>query len=91
MRRQKKWTADEIALLKTDMTNAEIAQETGRTLESVKNKRGKVTGHYTSLLEIRDAYKKTPQVHAEYLDQTAKDGRIIVLAKRLGVRIKGVR
>lgn len=91
MRRQKKWTADEIALLKTDMSNADIAQETGRSIDSVRKKRFEVTGHYTTVLLKRDAYKKTTQVNAEYLDQVAKEGRIIVLAKRLGVRIKGVR
>ena len=89
--RQKKWTANEVALLWTEMTNWEIAQQTGRTPDSVKKKRFSVTGCYTRQSDKRDERKKTIQANTEYIDQLEKEHRIILLAKRLGVRIKGVR
>lgn len=68
-----RWTHEETEMLKT-MTNEEIAVKTGRSIGSVANKRYSVHGTYST---IPEDYK------------TMGEYRILVLAKRLGVKLLG--
>lgn len=88
----KKWTEEETILLWSDMTNEEISEKTGRTMDAVRTKRFNLTGHYTpsDARKGRKAVYVSP-VHSEYEDQRTKTNRIIVMASKMGVRIKGVR
>lgn len=87
----KKWTEEETILLWTDMTNEEISKKTGRSMDAVRTKRFNLTGHYTTPSETkRRKYIHVTPVTNALLDEQMKRNRIIVLAKKIGVRIKGV-
>ena len=79
------WTSAEKALLFTELSNKEIAIQTGRSESSVKTKRYKVTGHYVE--KERQAEPKTnpPPGMSDY----CKRARIIKMAEQIGVKLYG--
>ena len=88
----KKWTENETMLLWTELTNKEICEQTGRTMDAVRTKRFNVTGHYTTPSETkRRKYIHVTPVNNALIDKQTKVNRIIAMANKLGVRIKGVR
>lgn len=88
----KKWTESEKALLWTDMSNKEICEATGRTMDAVLTKRFNETGHYVPPKEARRReYIRTSAANSTWVDEITKVNRIIILAGKLGVRIKGVK
>lgn len=81
------WTEEEIELVYTNMTNAEIEQKTGRSKAAVRKMRYKKTGHYVERnrqREIKSMYSPKP-----YASAYSKKARIIALAQKLGVKLYG--
>ena len=74
------WTEAEKKYLWTDMTNSEISEEIGVPVDKVRRARRYYTGHYCELANARiDDHR------------ISNEARVINLAKRIGVRIEGVR
>ena len=74
------WTEAEKKYLWTDLTNSEIAEEIGIPVDKVRRARRYYTGHYCELANARiDDHR------------ISSEARIMDLAKRIGVRIEGVR
>lgn len=86
-----KWKEHELEMLSSGMTDEEVMKVTGRTLKAVQNKRYEVTGHYRH--DYEPSYKNIPKdvMLGACRSDEAKEARIIILAKRIGVKIKGVR
>ena len=80
---QKPWSNDEIRLLFTDMSTFEIADQLGRTADSVRTARYRYTRNHCAYTEDYTRISEHSQV--------AKEARIISLCHRLGVRLQGVR
>ena len=83
MREARRWTMEEKNLLWTIRSNHDIAEELGRSVVSVKNARFFYTGHYCPREYARP--KKT-----EY-NGVRSEIRILDLAKKIGVKLEGVR
>ena len=79
----KYWSEEEIKMLKT-MSDEEIVEITGRTLKAVKMKRYREGGHY--IAEDRDRIYR-PQ--SAYESKETRIAKIIMLAKKLGVKLFG--
>lgn len=62
-----------------DLSNYDIAYETGRTLLAVKKRRYDLTGTYDDDMDI-------PRMNTVYLSQAEKISRLYTLAEKLGVR-----
>ena len=75
-----KWTKEEVEMFKT-MSNEEIVEKTGRTLKSVQMKR-----YREGIKEDPDKIRRPPSAFESKETRIAK---IIALAKRLGVKLKG--
>lgn len=74
------WAEAEKKYLWTDMTNSEISEEIGVPVDKVRRARRYYTGHYCEMSNARiDDHR------------ISSEARIIGLAKRIGVRIEGVR
>ena len=81
----KNWTKDEIALLRSDLTNEQIVKKTGRTFYSVINKRKKVIGR----CDVKPVEVQYPlEKESDKWTDEEKETRITTLAWRLGVRLK---
>ena len=76
----KRWTPEEKALLKSDISNDEIAKITGKHKRTVETMRYKYTGHYCTKETQRDNQD-------EKRNKIRGDVRIIEACKRLGVRL----
>lgn len=74
------WTEAEKKYLWTDMTNSEISEEIGVPVDKVRRARRYYTGHYCEMANAR--------INDHRISHEA---RIIGLAKRIGVRLEGVR
>lgn len=79
----KTWSTADKALLKSDMTNEQIAKRIGRTPAAVKRMRYYYTGHSTE-----DRERITEQ---ERMSAIEGECRILNLCKQLGVKLQGVR
>ena len=77
---KRKWTKEEIGLLWSNKTNKEIAEETGRNFETVRRMRKYYTG-----------FSSEKRYTREDMALAYSEARIITLARKLGVRIEGVR
>ena len=73
------WTEEEKRCLRTDLTNSEIAEELGISVDKIRRARRYYTGHYCEM--------KNARINDHLISSEA---RIIDLAKRLGVRIAQV-
>lgn len=78
-----KWTDEEVKMLKT-MSDEEIVEKTGRTLKSVKMKRYRESGHY-----IKEDKEKIFAPQSAFESKQSRIAKIIMLARRLGVKLKG--
>lgn len=85
-----KWKDRELDMIREGLTDDEIMLNTGRSLTAVQNKRYELTGHYKD--DYAPEYFKTPKdvMLGACKSKEAREARIIFLAKKLGVRIKGV-
>ena len=84
MREIRRWTPEEISLLYTDRSSEDIAEELGRSVVGVKRMRYYHTGHYIP----RDKAEPTER---EQLSPLRSEVRILDLAKKIGVKLEGVR
>ena len=86
-----KWSAEEKALLKSEMTAEEISVKIGRTVEAVKRARYTYTGHMLQKggrwLETNE--ERLFEAEREYR-RIQKEERLKHLCKQLGVRIAGM-
>ena len=80
----KQWTNDEIQLIFKGLPKADIARITGRSMRAVEAKMYRLQGRTADLQP--EAVKKAP---SSMLSKETKHFRILSLAKRLGVRLKG--
>ena len=86
-----KWSPEEKALLKTDLTAEEISVKIGRTVEAVKRARYTYTGHMLQKggrwLETNEErlFEAERQYH-----KLKREENLINLCKILGVRIGGM-
>ena len=84
-----KWSKEHKEMLKTDMTNVQIAKETGRTLEAVKRARYTYTGHAVE----KDRWVETKEERLFEMEKKVhklqKEQRLLDLCRHLGVRIGG--
>lgn len=71
-----RWTPEEIKLLRSDMSNQEIADKIGRTRVAVKDKRYVLFGNQ----KVR---------RPEQLTRIEKESRILKLCEKLGVKLLG--
>lgn len=78
-----RWTDEEVKMLKT-MSDEEIVKATGRTLKSVKMKRYRENGHY-----IKENKDKIFAPQSAFESKQSRIAKIIMLARRLGVKLKG--
>lgn len=87
---QTKWKEEEIDMIFKGNTDEYIMKQTGRSILAIQSKRYELTGHYSS--EYESPYKNMPRdISCGYCrTPEAKEARVLILAKRLGVRIKGV-
>ena len=85
-----KWKQNELDMIRQGLTDDEIMIQTGRSIGAIQNKRYDLTGHYKD--DYVPEYYKMPKdvVLGACRSEEAKEARIILLAKKLGVRIKGV-
>lgn len=74
-----KWTKEEVEMLKT-MSNEEIVRLTGRTLKSVKMKRYRMS---------INSPKELCAPPSSFESKETRIAKIIMLAKRLGVKLFG--
>ena len=81
-----KWTKEQKIMLKSDMTNEEIAAETGRTVNSVRKGRYAYTGHSCDNPKIKTHEEKLFEAEKRAM-QVRKEERLKELCKILGVRI----
>lgn len=81
------WSKEEIEMLYSDMTNAEIEQKTGRSKSAVRKMRYKKTGHYVEKNKHRDLIKYVNP--KPFVSDYNKKARIIALAQKLGVKLYG--
>lgn len=79
----KEWSDAEVELFRS-MDNAEIAKATGRTMQSVRMKRYRMSGHYTNT-EDRDKVYCPP---SRFESKETRIFKIIALAKKIGVKLK---
>ena len=79
----RKWTDEEITLLRSDLTNTEIAEKINRTTLSVRDARYHYTGH--------NVEKAKQRIRPTVINQSDSEFRIIALCNKLGVKIEGVR
>ena len=85
-----KWSPEEKALLKTDLTAEEIAARTGRTSEAVRRARYTYTGHFVEKSKALKT-KEDKLFEMEYRCRKLKrEEDLIKLCKTLGVRIGGM-
>lgn len=77
----RRWSEQEKALLFTRLTNEQIAKKTNKSAKNV----GRVRRYYTGSYAAPNFYLAK---HAASLD---KEARIYDLARKLGVRIEGMR
>ena len=85
-----KWSSEDKALLKTDMSNEQIDKLTGRTPEAVRRARYTYTGHFVEKdkgIETRE--EKLFEAEREY-HKLQKEQRLKELCRQLGVRIGGM-
>ena len=80
-----RWTDEEVKMLKT-MSDEEIVKATGRTLKSVKMKRYRESGHYIKGAEDKE---KIFAPQSAFESKQSRIAKIIMLARRLGVKLKG--
>lgn len=87
---QTKWKDEEIDMILKGETDEYIMSMTGRSVLAIQSKRYELTGHYRS--DYESPYKDMPRDLSCGYCRTpeAKEARIIILAKKLGVRLKGV-
>ena len=87
---QTKWKEEEIDMILKGETDEYIMSMTGRSVLVIQSKRYELTGHYRS--DYESPYKDMPRDLSCGYCRTpeAKEARIIILAKKLGVRLKGV-
>ena len=83
--KQNLWTEEEVNLIKAGLSAKEIAEKTGRTENAVwaKKKNLKKTGFFVKEVE----YLRIPP--GEALSQEEKEIRLMLLAKKMGLRIGG--
>lgn len=78
------WSIKEVELLKSDMTDEEIAQKTGRTVKAVRSKRMEIkNGHFADPVD-EENYIYNPYKN---LTQQEKENRIYKLAEKLEVKL----
>ena len=76
-----RWTEKEKSLLFTTMTNEQIAKELNMPIKSIGHARRYYTGKYSS-----------PNYYlSKHWEKIDKEARIYDLARKLGVRIEGMR
>lgn len=79
-----KWTKQQRDMLWSDMTNEEIADATGRSLIVVKRARFYYTGHTVHKDLARDNAEEARK-------KTEGEARILNLAKKLNIKIGGMK
>lgn len=85
------WTSEEKRMLRSEMTNEEIARETGRSVKAVVSARYRHTGHQVQRSKWRDPYQTEIGIAKEKVSKIEKEARLLALCKQLGVRIGGMR
>lgn len=85
------WTKSEVELLKSSMSNEEIAVITGRSVKAVGAARYRTTGHKVEPERWGPKYQTKDEVAIQKAEQIRKEARLLELCKRLGVRIGGMR
>jgi len=81
----KKWTREEVELFDMGLSNKEIAEKTGRSVQAVRMKKYNM-GVSPKRLEESEMPHKAP---GELMQQQTKELRIWVLCKKLGIKIFG--
>ena len=76
-----KWTDEQKEMLKSDMSNEEIAAEVGRSVTAVQSARMYYTGHTVEL-----ARAKT--LDSQKIASITSEARILDLAKKMNIRIE---
>lgn len=82
-----KWKEEEINMILKGETDEYIMSMTGRSVLAIQSKRYELTGHYRS--DYEPPYKDMPR-DVSCRTPEAREARIIILANKLGVRLKGV-
>ena len=85
------WTKSEVELLKSSMTNEDIAEITGRSEKAVGAARYRVTGHKVEPEKWGPKLQRKDDIAIMKAEQITKEARLLTLCKRLGVRIGGMR
>ena len=80
------WSEEELDLLKSNKSNEEISNLTGRTVMAVRTKRYKYTGHYVEEDEWSDC---VPRLISLSLTQEEKTERIKIMAAQMRIKLKG--
>ena len=79
-----KWTLEHKRLLKTDMTNEQIAEITGRPVSAVKRTRYDWTGHNVEA-------EKWRVTKPERLSKVAGECRVVNLARKMNIKLLDVK
>lgn len=79
------WTEEEMNLIYTEMSDAEIAAQTGRSQTAVRKKRYKEFGHYVEESKQREKRQPVMPVMSDY----RKEARILSMAKIMRVKLLG--
>ena len=77
----RRWTPEENRLLKTKMTNEEIADITGRTKGAVRRHRYEMTGHHNI---NKDNQRPT---FIEKMSKVEGECRILSLAQKMNIKL----
>jgi hypothetical protein len=85
-----KWTPEEKALLKTDMSAEQIAEATGRTEGAVRHARYTYTGHSVEEGKGLTTYEEKLFEAERNYHRIQKEENLLHLCKLLGVRIGGM-
>lgn len=85
-----KWTTEHKQLFKTDMTNEQIVEITGRTPEAVRRARYTYTGHSVEKSKGFETKEEKLFQAEERYHKLLKKQRLKDLCKQLGVRLGGM-